>query len=542
MPAIVVKEYSWRQTDDSVVVSTPLFGNPKNVDLFTSTNYIKASYPPFVLELFLWGNILEHESKCILDKEQANVVFTLKKADLGLIWPSLLEDLDKHAKKERRTQALEQAQVMAEERAKARSEKRHKLQKQAVRAQINLDTATLNKIDLLRDTERKQAMNDFEEWRCTMQNPILSSIEGEVQENRKAYRPPLKWFKDEAGELKSREMTQKEILNQGLTLKMENSPALKQLEQARVEQSDINDTSLNESRIEEIKHHESNVAHFTGGSSTALQDVQKSNESDSSSSSEVSESDCTTGETSSFSTTQSFIKEMNEKRLKKFYSERAEKSPKPGKQIIKNVLTQKNFKANTIFDEPKKAIPLPRQNGIINVKFSERTFPTPARESHQVEEQEWLEKQAAARRQTGFILEDLRPEELDPQWLKDKGDEFFKAGNYLGAISAYSHGIKLSPKMSSLYSNRSAAHYALGNYFRCTEDCSKALELMVPHCKGNLDSRAKCHARRGAALCKLSSPQHGIPELEAALKLDPENATIKRDLLAAKQYFDIHKQ
>lgn len=69
--------------------------------------------------------------------------------------------------------------------------------------------------------------------------------------------------------------------------------------------------------------------------------------------------------------------------------------------------------------------------------------------------------------------------------------------------------------------------------------CSQALELMVPHCKGNSDSRAKCHARRGAALCKLGSPQHGIPELEAALKLDPSNMTVERDLRAARQYFNI---
>lgn len=51
--------------------------------------------------------------------------------------------------------------------------------------------------------------------------------------------------------------------------------------------------------------------------------------------------------------------------------------------------------------------------------------------------------------------------------------------------------------------------------------------------------RAKCHARRGAALCKLSAPQHGIPELEAAMNLDPNNESIKRDLHAVKQYFDI---
>lgn len=62
---------------------------------------------------------------------------------------------------------------------------------------------------------------------------------------------------------------------------------------------------------------------------------------------------------------------------------------------------------------------------------------------------------------------------------------------------------------------------------------------MVPKCEGNRDSRARCHARLGAALCKLSAPQHGIPELEAALKLAPENETIQRDLQVAKRYFEI---
>ena len=51
--------------------------------------------------------------------------------------------------------------------------------------------------------------------------------------------------------------------------------------------------------------------------------------------------------------------------------------------------------------------------------------------------------------------------------------DFFKVGNYLAAISAYTYGIKISDKMASLYVNRSAAHYALGNYYKCVEDCSK---------------------------------------------------------------------
>ncbi|XP_020710440.2 dynein axonemal assembly factor 4-like [Athalia rosae] len=370
-------------------------------------------------------------------------------------------------------------------------------------------------------------MKDLENWRSTHENPILMDIEGKEQENRKAYRPALKWFKDESGELKSRKMTETEILRQGTTIEVEKTAPSKETSHTNSDNKPLPEKSPTQESPAPISESESNGI---------IQNDQNSNVTDSSTSDD---SDCSTTDNTCQSTTQSFIKRLNQKRLEKFYKGKAKSQSGPRKTFTSNGSAHMLFKKNAIFDEPKKAVPLPRKTGTIDITFSERMFPTPARESHQVEEQEWLEKQAEARRQTGFIVEDLRPEELDPQWLKDKGDEFFKAGNYLGAISAYTHGIKLSSKMSSLYSNRSAAQYALGNYFKCTEDCSMALELMVPHCQGNLESRVKCHARRGAALCKLSSPQHGIPELEAALKLDPNNLTIKRDILAAKQYFNI---
>lgn len=44
--------------------------------------------------------------------------------------------------------------------------------------------------------------------------------------------------------------------------------------------------------------------------------------------------------------------------------------------------------------------------------------------------------------------------------------------NYIGAISAYSHGIKLSPKMAVLYLNRSKAHIQVKNYHKAIEDAT----------------------------------------------------------------------
>ncbi|XP_071650273.1 dynein axonemal assembly factor 4 [Temnothorax longispinosus] len=569
--AIVIKDYQWRQTEKRIIIHVPLKGRPKNVDLFVMDNYVKISFPPFILELFLWENVLEEESECTLTDTEA--VFSLQKVSMAIEWPSLeVENISKSQKCHTRNRILEKAQSVLENRAKLKKEKLQHLQKEAVKIQVNLDTDTLNKIEALRNCHRKAAMQDFEEWRSNAEMPILQDISGKVQENRKAYRPPLKWFKDDLDIIQSREIDKKEgkeesivieelkedlivkentnkhlVTEKNLKEKLVNEKKLKEdldikenLESVSTIKEHLNTESIGQTMLKEdtsLNENTGKEADVKIKETTKNLNNKKSNINfeECFSCSEDSESDDEI--TSSKSSTNSLVKEMDKKSLQKFY--RKMKKQRPDQDLIDRILKDRYPKINQIFDEPTKAIPLPRKSGTINVTFSERAFPTPARESAFVEEQEWLSKQAEARRKTGFVVENLRPEEQDPQWLKDKGDDFFKAGNYLAAISAYTHGIKISDKMAALYVNRSAAHYALGNYYRCIDDCSKVLELMEPKCESNKVSRARCHARRGAALCKLSAPQHGIPELEAALKLDPDNKSIKHDLYAARQYFNM---
>ncbi|OAD60638.1 Dyslexia susceptibility 1 candidate 1 protein [Eufriesea mexicana] len=488
MPVIVIKDYSWRQTTEFIILNIPLKGHPKKIDVFVIDNYIKISFPPFILELFLWTNVVEEESKCTLTEEKA--ILTLRKTNISLDWPTLeVQDISNDYKRDCRNRALEHAQKIAEEKTKLKSEKHQHLQKEAVKDQININTATLNKIDAMRDTHRKEAMREFEDWRSKAELPFLPNVEGKVQENRKAYKyqtlnkPPLKWFETVDNTLKSRSMTEEEICNNNVTIKELES---KSNENSKI--LEINRNQENNLKIKVLKK----------------EDFLKSDPNYS----KDSESDY---EVLSYDS----VKATNKKEVDDVYKK--EQKKRPGLEAVKAAIRGNVLKGTNIFEEPSKSIPLPRKMGTINVTFSERKFPTPARESSHIEEQKWLQKQAEARRKIGFDAEDLRLEERDPQWLKDKGDS----------------------EMASLYANRSAAHYALENYYKCMEDCSKALELMEPKCESNRESRAKCHARRGAALCKLSAPQHGIPELEAALVLTPDNESIKRDLLVAKQYFDM---
>lgn len=202
----------------------------------------------------------------------------------------------------------------------------------------------------------------------------------------------------------------------------------------------------------------------------------------------------------------------------------------------KEKINQRSVRCNAE-ENSNVAIPLPRKTQTINISFTPREFPTPLRESRIPEEEEWLAKQAEARRSSGFDSKDLRPEERNPQWLKAKGDEFFKAKNYIGAISAYSEGINISKNFLDLYIARSAAHFEIGNLKRTIEDCSTAIEIMNPPVPANLENRIKCIARRGAALCKMGLQKEGIAELEAGLKLTPDKHPLKNDLVKIKMKF-----
>uniref|UniRef100_A0A3Q2YED5 Dynein axonemal assembly factor 4 n=1 Tax=Hippocampus comes TaxID=109280 RepID=A0A3Q2YED5_HIPCM len=185
-------------------------------------------------------------------------------------------------------------------------------------------------------------------------------------------------------------------------------------------------------------------------------------------------------------------------------------------------------------------LPAPRVAGNIQVSFTPRVFPTALRESLEdwhptpvsLCSPQWLKKQAEARRVVSADIEelnDLREEERNPDWLKEKGNKCFAAGNYLSALNAYNLAIRLNRKIPALYSNRAACHLKLRNFHKAIEDSSQALELLTPAISANAAARARAHVRRGSAFCQLELYAEGLQDYQTALKIDPSNEALQVD-------------
>lgn len=173
----------------------------------------------------------------------------------------------------------------------------------------------------------------------------------------------------------------------------------------------------------------------------------------------------------------------------------------------------------------------PRKGGNIQVRFTPRIFPTAARESKVLEEQEWLTKMATARKIN--TPKDKNSEESinerNPEFLKDKGVEFFKSGSYEAAINAFSEAIKLNPGLPQLFSNRAACCLAMGENDKCIMDCCRALELYYPVVPSNYLARTKVFVRRGTAYANQSQLDLAVQDYSAAMKLSPSDEDLKED-------------
>ncbi|KAJ9092115.1 hypothetical protein QFC21_006981 [Naganishia friedmannii] len=118
----------------------------------------------------------------------------------------------------------------------------------------------------------------------------------------------------------------------------------------------------------------------------------------------------------------------------------------------------------------------------------------------------------------------------DAAALKAEANAAFSAKDFVKANELYSKAIELDPSNHVLYSNRSATKTSLKDYAGALEDAERCIEIDSSFVKG--------HARKGAALHGLGNLEDAVFAYEEGLKLDPNNAPLKKGLDDVKRALD----
>uniref|UniRef100_A0A8C0B4J3 RNA polymerase II-associated protein 3 n=1 Tax=Buteo japonicus TaxID=224669 RepID=A0A8C0B4J3_9AVES len=105
---------------------------------------------------------------------------------------------------------------------------------------------------------------------------------------------------------------------------------------------------------------------------------------------------------------------------------------------------------------------------------------------------------------------------------KEKGNNYFKQGNFDEAIKCYTRGMHSDPYNPVLPTNRASAFYRMKKYSVAESDCNLALALDKNY--------TKAYARRGAARFALKNLQGAKEDYEKVLELDANNFEAKSEL------------
>ncbi|XP_042671578.1 RNA polymerase II-associated protein 3 isoform X1 [Centrocercus urophasianus] len=110
---------------------------------------------------------------------------------------------------------------------------------------------------------------------------------------------------------------------------------------------------------------------------------------------------------------------------------------------------------------------------------------------------------------------------------KEKGNKYFKQGNFDEAIKCYTKGMHSDPFNPVLPTNRASAFYRMKKFSVAESDCNLALALDKNY--------TKAYARRGAARFALKNFQGAKEDYEKVLELDANNFEAKNELKKIEQ-------
>ncbi|KAA3476677.1 TPR repeat-containing thioredoxin TTL1-like [Gossypium australe] len=91
---------------------------------------------------------------------------------------------------------------------------------------------------------------------------------------------------------------------------------------------------------------------------------------------------------------------------------------------------------------------------------------------------------------------------LDPETLKNKGNEAYKQGRFEEALALYERAISLDSKQATYRCNKSAALLGLGRLMEAIVECKEAIQLDPTYCRA--------HHRLATIYFRLGEPEHAL--------------------------------
>jgi tetratricopeptide (TPR) repeat protein len=180
------------------------------------------------------------------------------------------------------------------------------------------------------------------------------------------------------------------------------------------------------------------------------------------------------------------------------------------------------------------AFPPPRTTVTVPIAFTPKPNNMPAREA--------LEDDPADADRLKDTVPDIASEN-DVVWLRDRGAHFFKHGDYIASVNAYTAALEFQSKNPQLLINRAAAHFQLMAFTGVIADCNRAVQLLEKRKSDGVAEMSTADAfsfgialaRRAAAQLRLGMITDALSDLQRALKLLPDDAALASDFLRVQE-------
>lgn len=196
---ILVKDYTWRETEQEVDITLPLKGvKSSKTDIVSTNQYIKVNYPPYLFEVHLHAPVLEE--KCTAKIGNGVVSFQLAKEEHGL-WGRLVseESENKEVMSLKRAEAIQHVQKTAAKLDEEKAKKKREEERFAIKQEMKLEEEERTKIEHIKQTERERTQKELDEWKSQKKSskeekvkPIVASsisVRGEEKGIWKEKRP-----------------------------------------------------------------------------------------------------------------------------------------------------------------------------------------------------------------------------------------------------------------------------------------------------------------------------------------------------------------